>query len=446
MKKRTYALAALMALLSLSLFSCDVEGDNKPTPNPNPVTTNVFHVVMASGSESPSTTLLQATEDPTKGELDFNGKGYTINTSRAPHLGFPSDASYISVLYYRDSKLERYVYDASLEGQYRKDGNTLMFDQRYGKGLRFKQVNDQMGSVHEAIGTYQNVDKSQPNVLEGVTIFNVAMVDMINLKPNTDTWQLKLPVTLPEEISGKKGYVITRADSPVVDGKYIYYGINIGKFDPKKPDASAKKTSYTGTLVLDYPSLTNPRVILHEKQLGATNGYRSLTMFKAEDGYTYQLADTGEVTSIIRLKDGKYDNGFQFNLTEKLNIKGSRSVGWFYVGNGVGYIPYENQRDGMKKVQRGVNPQGNPTYSYPWGIARMDFKNGTIVDLEVPEGLWLQQYQSAAIRDGKIYFALASFGKSGHICIYDIKSANPKPTLGTKLSPSGADQYYIGIF
>lgn len=441
--KLTLNTFAFLALFSLVPSSCKGANDT-PIPTPPLADRRPFHVVMASGSASPSTTLLQATNDPSKGELSFAGKGFTINTSRAPHLGFPSDGSYISVLYYRDSKLEKYVYDASLPGQYKREGQTLMLDARYGKGLRFKQVNDKLGSVHEAIGVYKNVDASKPEVLEGVTTFNVAMIDMLEVKANTDTWQVDMPVQMPEEISGKKGYVITRADSPVIDGAYIYYGINIGKFEAKKPDGKAVESQYTGTLVLDYPALTNPKVVLHPEQLGATNGYRTPTMYKSSDGYIYQLADNTKVTSIVRLKEGKYDTSFRYNLTEKLGITGSRSFGWFYVGDGIGYIPYQDQS--KPQAQIGVDPEGNPTYTSAFGIARMDLRRGTVVNLEVPEGLWLQQYQTAAVRDGKIYFALATFGKPGHIHIYDIKSANPIPTLGTKLSPSGADQYYIGVF
>lgn len=435
--------AMLIILLSASLFAC--KKDNN-TDKPDPIDTDLqpFNIVMASGSGSNSTTLLQATTDATKGEMSFHKKGFAINTSRAPHLGFSSDSKHIYVLYYRESKLEHYMYDLESEGQYKQIGTPLMLADRYGPGLRYKQINDKLGSLHEAIGRYENVDKANPDKLEGVTIFNVAHVKLPDFKINMDTWQLNLPVEMPEQISGKQGYVITRADSPVIDGDYIYYGINIGKFDPAKPDKRAGRTAYTGTLVLKYPSLTQPKVILHPEQLGATNGYRTPTMYKADDGYIYQLADNGKVTNIVRLKGGAYDTGFRFNLTEKLGKSGTCSFGWFYAGNGIGYIPFEDQD--LPKAQIGVDPQGNPTYDSAYSIARIDLKSGNAIELEVPEKLWLRQYQSVTIRDGKIYFALASFGKPGNIHIWDIKSTNPKPQLGMEISPSGADQYYIGIF
>ncbi len=60
----------------------------------------------------------------------------------------------------------------------------------------------------------------------------------------------------------------------------------------------------------------------------------------------------------------------------------------------------------------------------------MDLNNNTVVDLDVPDDLWLTQYQASAIRKGKFYIALSPEGTGkGNIHIFDINSADRKGTV-----------------
>lgn len=78
-----------------------------------------------------------------------------------------------------------------------------------------------------------------------------------------------------------------------------------------------------------------------------------------------------------------------------------------------------------------MNPSGEPTYLHWWRVARMDLNNNTVVDLDVPDDLWLTQYQASAIRKGKFYIALSPEGTGkGNIHIFDINSADRKGTVG----------------
>jgi len=75
----------------------------------------------------------------------------------------------------------------------------------------------------------------------------------------------------------------------------------------------------------------------------------------------------------------------------------------------------------------------------------MDLVNNTVVDLNVPDGLWLTQWQTSVVRDGKFYVALSPVGAPGHIYIFDVNSTSPDATLGAA-TVAGADQYFIGIY
>ena len=69
-----------------------------------------------------------------------------------------------------------------------------------------------------------------------------------------------------------------------------------------------------------------------------------------------------------------------------------------------------------------------------------------MVDLQVPAGLDLRDYQYSIAKDGKFYMALAPKSGSGNIYIFDINNTSATGyTVGAKIT-SAANQYYIGIF
>jgi len=69
-----------------------------------------------------------------------------------------------------------------------------------------------------------------------------------------------------------------------------------------------------------------------------------------------------------------------------------------------------------------------------------------VIDLNVPDDLWLTQYQNAPVRDGKLYIALSPVGKDGHVYIFDVDSESKEGTRGATITGTGADQYFIGIY
>ena len=229
----------------------------------------------------------------------------------------------------------------------------------------------------------------------------------------------------------EQGYNITRIDAPVLSGNKLYYGAAASKFNT----ATGKNgtTDKTFTLVVDYNDLSKATVITTDMVKGATNGYRTPTQHVNEAGEILQMVsgvnpETGKnEVHIVKIKNGQYDESFDFNLSEKLS-KESKSNGWFYAKNGIGYIPYEDMTTPSKVI--GVDPDGRETSSHMWKLARMDFNNGTVVDLNVPDDLWLTQYQNAPVRGNKLYIALAPIGKEGHVYIYDVSSTDPNGTKG----------------
>ncbi|AYN04297.1 hypothetical protein [Flavobacterium sp. 140616W15] len=424
--------AFAIALLS-SCSNNDSEGEIAPTL---PEVKKDFQLAFASGSGSISGTYLQGISDLSKGEVSFFGKGYSMTSSRTARVFTSTDGSIVYSLNYTVGTIDKLTYHGG--ENYKK---IITFDASIPlgvKAVRFTKMNDKVASVHNiaAVEQYGGADKK--DYLKHKMTVAIGILDLeamnfgSNFKKDID---LILPGTLASE-----GYYISRIDCPVISGNKLYYGASVSKFNAAT--GKAGETDKTFTLVLDYPSLTNATVISTSHVKGATNGYRTPTQHINEAGEIMQMVGNGKELNIVKIKDGKYDETYKYSVSGLLN-KVVSSSGWFYAGNGIGYIPYE--KVGVDEIQVGVDSNGKPTYSGSWGLARMDFKNGKIIDLTVPKGLWLQQYQNSVVRDGKFYIALTPVGVQGNIYIFDVNSENADSTVGAKVF-SGADQYYIGIF
>lgn len=425
------------ALVIMASFSaCSDNDDPVPNPNPEPTpTTQDFQLAFASGSGSISGTYMQGVADVSEGNISFEKAGTLISTGRTSRI-FPSaDRKYIYSLTYQQGTIDKWEYKGGSD--YTKiatiDGGVPLGT----KGIRFYKLNEEVGSLHYITSKAQYAEDGTTYIGHKMTV-TIGILDFETMKLKEgyrSDIDLKLPGTLGEE-----GYNITRIDCPVLSNGKLYYGAALSKFN--KSTSKNEETDRAMTLVIDYPSLENATVIETTLASGSTNGYRTPTQQVNENGEIYQLVSGGGKTSIVKLVNGKYDPTYKYSLDGLLKNP-TASNGFFYAGNGIAYIPYEKRH--LPQIQIGVNPQGEPSYSSAWGVARMDLINNTVVDLEVPDGLWLTQWQTSVVRDGKFYIALSPVGKPGHIYSFDVNSTSPKGTLGAS-TVAGADQYFIGIY
>lgn len=412
---------------------CSKDDNNGPEL---PVETLDFQLSFASGSGSISGTYLQGLPDISSGAISFSNKGYLMSTARTSRIFPSSDGKTIYSLTYTVGEIDKFTYNGG--DNYTKVGT---FDASVPLGataVRLTKLNDDAASVHyiSSSATYagdNNTEYQKHKITASIGILNL---ETMNFGTN---FNREIDVVLPGTLA-QEGYNITRIDAPVLSGNKIYYGAAVSKFDPVNGRNTA--TDKTFTLVLDYPSLTNATVITRDDVVGATNGYRTPTQHVNEAGEILQLVSANGKTHIVKIVNGQYDTSFKFNLHEKLGRE-TGSNGFFYAGNGICYMPYE--KIGDDQVQIGVNPQGEPTYSSAWGLARIDLNNNSAIDLNTPAGLWLQQYQSSVVRDGKFYIALSPVGVQGNIYIFDVNSTSKDGVKGAQIT-SGADQYYIGIY
>ena len=443
MKYFTFKSKLTACAMALALFvSCDKTDDD--FDGGGETIENDFHIAFANGSESISGTLVQGVKDLTQGTISPE-VGWELESSRTARIFLSSDGSTLYSLNYTVGTIEKLAYKGG--DKYSKISTIDTSIPLGTKTVRFTKISDDIGSVHyiSATARYENPDDVKSKYLGHEMVASIGILDLktMTLKAGYNN---NITINMDEELVAQ-GYNITRIDSPVLSGNKLYYGAAVSKFNPETGKNTV--TDKTFTLVIDYNDLSKTSVIHTNMAKGATNGYRTPTQHVNEAGEILQMvsgvnpATNKSEVHILKIKDGQYVGNFNYNLSEKLN-KESKSNGWFYAGNGIGYIPYEDLT--QEKIQIGVNPEGEPSYSAMWKLARMDFNKGTVVDLNVPDNLWLTQYQNAPVRDGKLYIALSPVGKDGHVYIFDVNSENKDGVKGAKITDTGADQYFIGIY
>lgn len=436
MRKPNLLLTAL-SVLALMSSSCSKETPVQNTEQPRH--TNDFHVAFANGTGTNSATLVQGVSDLTEGTIS-SSKGYSLESSRTARIFSSNDGKYLWSLNYTVGTIERLVYNGS--DSYTKD-ITLDASIPLGtKTVRLTKLNEQYASVHY-IQSSAEVDEATKVYKGHKHKLTIGILDL-NTMQLLDNFIKAKEITLPEQY---KGYSISRIDAPVLSNGKLYYGCAAGLVDPAIPTGRATDSDKAFTLVVDFRTLSDINFVVTDKVRGTTNGYRTPTQHIAEDGSIYQLVSGKQAngkteTHIVKLQNGVYID-YNFNLSEVLG-KDTSSNGFFYAGNGIAYIPYQDLSTEIQTI--GTDPSGRPTRSAMWKLARVNLNTKQAIDLEVPEGLWLHQYQNAVVRNGVFYIALSPIGKEGNIYMFDVASTSAKGRLGAKLMGTGAEQYFIGIY
>jgi hypothetical protein len=258
----------------------------------------------------------------------------------------------------------------------------------------------------------------------------------------------KFPMAMSAEDEAA-GYNIGRIDAPVINkaGNKVFIGTQVSKVNPARftiaengtPTFTADNVTRTGskTLVLDYPSLSNPRIITSTQAVGNTNGYRSTMLYVGTDGNIYQASHGEGVgrggSKILKINGStnEYDNSYVFSLDEALNVTDSYIETWKYVGDGIGYVIYSL-----------VNSAGSRTGGY---IARVDLnaKTATKVILPNEATLSFNQYQNIAVNGDDVMIVVTPVSTDGNIYIFNKKTG--AMTVGAKLINKTGNRY-IGIY
>jgi hypothetical protein len=423
----------LKFLANICLASCllvNITGCKKnKKEDPEVSAEGQFHIALAVGSGSRSKTYVQSLNDLSTGNISYTGYGFEVPSTRTARIYTSSDAKSLYNLDYGGGQV--YKYSAEGGQNYTQVSQTNV---QYAIGTanpRWTKVNDQHALLHHVTPTTK--------ILSNDSLTKEVKVRLVSVELNNLTMGSVEEFTAPvDSAEYKTGNYISRIDAPVVVNGKAYYGVAKSKVSLSGQEETTITAEYTNatTLVVDYPTLRNPKLITTSNggAKGATNGYRTPNAHVDERGDIYQATTTSAKnfkTHFLRISNGEYDD-YSFDFSAAIGHN-TITNGWFYVGNGIAYVPYANSE---------IGESGDPV----WGLARVDLYNKSVVKLNMPENLWLQQYQHSVVKDGKFYIAIAPLGGEGHIYIFDINSTDPNAyTKGASLQ-TGADAYYIGIF
>lgn len=404
----------LMTSVMVGFTSCDDDDKDDPKPvDPDPKPTRIFNVAADVEPGTDGGIYVLPTTDLNNGKLSFVGNGMELYSVRSARV--MARNNYVYNLDYGGGKLyqfmnhedaKSYMTGKQLDVSLALDGETY---------VRPTMVDDNTILVHTVTTESKEDDKGNPVVTATMRVASVQIPEM-KIKA---TATFVIPET--EWDTEEKRYV-GRVDCPVVMGNKVYYGVmRRTKFsEPTPPNTGVH------SIVLDYPSLENPKYIRSEIANGSTNGYRGTSALKIGD-YIYQLnqfwgATKDEPTVIVRLKGGKYDESYSFNVTEALGMDASYANSWYYAGNNIAYMPISDESLGGEDSPHGKNN----TYT----IARIDMEKKTVVKMNVPYSDMFK-YQSGVAHDGKFYMAISPNPKKdgtvqkANIYAFDINSEDP---------------------
>ena len=417
-----------MSAAMVGISSCESVELNSHTNGGNEdVTTRAwFNIAMGTDvSGSTGATYVQALSDVTSGTVSFKGHGFEVPCTRTARIFASEVGKILYSLDYGGGTISKY--DVNGGQSYTLDTRINVSYAIGTENPRWTKLTDQYAMVQHATTSHQMNADNTYNYTKAL-IYLVSL-DLGEMSMNSIE-QFDMPRSAEDD---EKSLHVWRIDAPVVQGGKAYVGLNKRSYDPTTASNVSTSDYSASTLVVDYPSLTNPKIISSTNGKGSTQGYRTPVAHADEKGDIYQI--TAAPSKMLKISNGDYDNSYVMDLSALLGVE-IGSNGWFYVGNGIGYLPYYDKA------------LGNSAAAGAWSVARIDLYNKSVVKLNVPQNLWLQQYQySITGEDGKFYMALAPVTGEGHIYMFDPTSTSADGfEKGATLPALDSDCTYIGIF
>ncbi|WKN43004.1 hypothetical protein [Tunicatimonas pelagia] len=298
-------------LVSGVLFSAcsEDEGGTTPTPDVPDTSEEVVpqYTMLASVGDQE---YMVTTHDLTSGEISVVGRGVEIES----YGNAEARDGYVYTINYRGGNVEQYkvtvdgldnVASLSMASLSPSGGFRIMQQTPEGDLLLMNWPDDNGQSTFAIVGLPSFTVKSSGSF---------ALPDVGGLDP--------------EEIGG------------VVKGDKIYLGTmytNRGEW-----------TTFPDSLItwkLDYPSFTNPEMMVSTASLGTVAGFSGSSSVLDEQGDIYQqnirskhwynMGTREEMPTVfVRIRDGEYDDSYVFNVSEQ--FPGTVSlIGFVYAGNGI---------------------------------------------------------------------------------------------------------------
>lgn len=439
MKKRFLKFRSIsIAIAALTLVvgcSDDDESPNEPTNNADRWITVAAARMGTNPGDGNGGTLIYSlskedAQDPSISIEPFDN-GFIVPSNRTARLQASEDGSTIFNISYAGDTGGNYTKYTVNGGQdFVQTGTEISIAPYVGTAPRWIKLfdGDQTGCAVYVSTEHEVDDNGTPNdATDDIYLRTEATVGIVTLDLQDSRilnfQEISVPLSSQEEANG---YYFSRVDMPTLNaaGDKLYIGGRLSKIDPQTLDSdSGYEILGSKTIVLDYPSLSNPQVITSSVGTGNTNGYRSINAFEY-NGSVYQ-ANQGDPNGSHILKIGpnnQYDDSYVFSLDQALGVTGSYILAWRPAANGKAVVAYrhDGSQDGVAGAQ-----------GY-FALVDLNAKTATKID-QIPyePDFYLFQYQGFAVDGNDIYLTQAPVGKDGNIYVIDTESG--QVTKGAQL-------------
>ncbi|ARN78230.1 hypothetical protein BST97_09630 [Nonlabens spongiae] len=439
MKKRFLKFRSIsIAFAALTLVvGCSGDDDslNEPTDNADRWITVAAARMGTNPGDGNGGTLIYSlskedAQDPSISIEPFDN-GFIVPSNRTARLQASEDGSTIFNISYAGDTGGNYTKYTVNGGQdFVQTGTEISIAPYVGTAPRWIKLfdGDQTGCAVYVSTEHEVEDNGTPNDATDDTYLRTeATVGIVTLDLQDSRilnfQEISVPLSSQEEANG---YYFSRVDMPTLNaaGDKLYIGGRLSKIDPQTLDRdSGYEILGSKTIVLDYPSLSNPQVITSSVGTGNTNGYRSINAFEY-NGSVYQ-ANQGDPNGSHILKIGpnnQYDDSYVFSLDQALGVTGSYILAWRPAANGKAVVAYrhDGSQDGVAGAQ-----------GY-FALVDLNAKTATKID-QIPyePDFYLFQYQGFAVDGNDIYLTQAPVGKDGNIYVIDTESG--QVTKGAQL-------------
>ncbi len=427
---------ASLAIAMTALISCNKEDNNSNTPAPTPPSGQVeenFNVIYRVGHERNSdwAILPLSQEKMTSGKINFQSNGFVLPQTRTQQMYATDNGKKVFVYDAGTKKITKYEVTGGTDF-YKKVAEISVEPILGNAGGTWKVMDNRTALI---FGVFTNHIKNDQGTYQRTEVtLIVGSIDLESFTANVRETKRYTLETQAEE-TGKFSYINNLGHPIVANGK-VYFGTTRAKYNTTTGKNEKNYTYNATTLVLDYPSLNNLTLIKNTTVNGATaspSSYYGLSY--VNDGNSVYHVIPVNTGKIVKITSGAYDTSYDFDvktalgLTEDINISG-----FFYVGNGIGYINYA-----PSATARGYE-------NGAWSVARVDLNNKTAIKMNVPEKLWLNFYQTAKVYNGKLYMPLCPIDANGNVYIFDPTKAEANGFVkGAELEVAGG-ALYLGVF
>jgi len=392
-------------------------------------------------------------------EVNVFANGYGLRSQRTARVQGSANGNFLYNIQYTGT-------DGGIFNKYKVEGEKNFVDTReevntepiLGTAPRWVVAADGVG-----VGVFASsvvIASAQGAGADFIDVKSTAKIAVLNLNDPQITRQTEFTIPFTADQT-KNGYQIGRIDVPILNAAKtkIFIGCNLSRTDVTKKstvNTNGAQTWSTGTrelgtatLVVDYPSLTNPKLIYADPNLSKTNNhsYRTMTQYVGTDGNVYQAtATSGSQILRINASSNEYDNSYNFNLKTALGTNNNVAISaWRYIKDGIGIVLFtETGVTGgyLALVDLNAKTATKFTTENQGDIGFSGRSANTANNITAITGTF-GQFQNIGVIGDNAYVPMTPNGVDGNLYVINYKTK--QVTKGAKLK-NQSGSFYLGAY